>query len=227
LSITLIFLALLMGAVVWWLVKQTINVTPWVAHAATDSVREEGVRSPFNSRPLSNMKIGLGVFLAVATSLFALFISAYSIRMGYPDWRPLTEPSLLWINTGILVLSSVFLQWAWNGAKRNDLQTVWRGVAVGGASAIAFIVGQLAAWDQLASSGYFAIGNPANGFFYALTGAHALHLIGGLVALSRTVSRLWHHRDMESIKLGVELCAVYWHYLLVVWLILFGLLLTT
>jgi cytochrome c oxidase subunit 3 len=85
----------------------------------------------------------------------------------------------------------------------------------------------LAAWDQLASSGYFAIGNPANGFFYALTGAHALHLIGGLVALSRTVSRLWHHRDMESIKLGVELCAVYWHYLLVVWLILFGLLLTT
>jgi len=227
LTITLVFLALLMGVVVWWLVKQTINVTPWVADAATDSVREEGVRSPFTTKPLSNKKLALGVFLAVATSLFALFISAYSMRMEYPDWRPLTEPSLLWMNTGILVLSSVFLQWAWNGAKRGELQTVWRGVAVGGAFSIAFIVGQMAAWDQLASSGFFSMGNPANGFFYLLTGVHALHLIGGLIALSRTVSRLWRHEDMESIELGVELCAVYWHYLLVIWLILFGLLLTT
>jgi cytochrome c oxidase subunit 3 len=227
LSITLIFLALLMGAIVWWLLKQTFNVTPWIAHAATDSVRDEGVRSPFTHSPLPNIKLGLGVFLAVATSLFALFISAYTIRMEYPDWRPLTEPMLLWVNTGILVLSSVFLQRAWNAAKRNDVQAVWRGVAVGGTFAVAFIIGQLAAWDQLASSGYFITGNPANGFFYVLTGVHALHLMGGLVALSRSVSRLWHGQDMESIKLGVELCAVYWHYLLAVWLILFGLLLTT
>jgi cytochrome c oxidase subunit 3 len=227
LSYTLIFLALLMGAVMWWLLKQTVNITPWIAHEATDSVRDEGVRSPFTAKPLSNTKLGLGVFLAVATSLFALFISAYSIRMEYPDWRPLTEPTLLWINTGILVLSSVFLQRAWNAAKRNEMQVVWRGVAIGGAFAVAFIIGQLAAWDQLASSGYLITGNPANGFFYVLTGVHALHLIGGLIALSRTVSRLWRHQDMESIRPGVELCAVYWHYLLVVWLILFGLMLAT
>ncbi len=226
-SVTLIFLALLMGAVLWWLLKQTFNVTPWVADAATDSVRDDGVRSPFTTKPLSNMKIGLAVFLAVATSLFALFISAYSIRMEYPDWRPLTEPTLLWINSAILVLSSIFLQWAWVGAKRGQLQTVWRGVAVGGAGAIAFIIGQFVAWDQLASSGYFVTGNPANGFFYVLTGVHAVHLMGGLVALSRTVSRLWRRQDMESIKLGVELCAVYWHYLLAIWIVLFGLLLTT
>ena len=126
-SITLVFLALLMGAVVWWLVKQTINVTPWVADAATDSVRDEGVRSPFTSKPLSNMKLGLGVFLAVATSLFALFISAYSIRMEYPDWRPLTEPSLLWVNTGILVLSSVFLSGP--GTARNAMNCRRSGAA--------------------------------------------------------------------------------------------------
>lgn len=226
-SVTLIFLALLMGAVLWWLLKQTFNVRPWVADAATDSVRDDGVRSPFTTKPLSNIKIGLAAFLAVATSLFALFISAYAIRMEYPDWRPLTEPTLLWVNSAILVLSSVFLQWAWVGAKRGQLQTVWLGVAVGGAGAIAFIVGQFAAWDQLAASGYFVTGNPANGFFYVLTGVHAVHLMGGLVALSRTVSRLWRRQDMESIKLGVELCAVYWHYLLAVWLVLFGLLLTT
>ncbi len=216
-----------MGAIVWWLIKQTINVTPWVADPATDSVRDEGVRSLVTAKPLSNMKLGLGVFLAVATSLFALFISAYSIRMEYPDWRPLTEPTLLWINTGILVLSSIFLQRAWNAAKRNEVQAVWRGVALGGACAVAFIIGQLAAWDQLTSSGYLITDNPANGFFYVLTGVHALHLMGGLVALSRSVSRLWRRQDMESIRLGVELCAVYWHYLLVVWLILFALLLTT
>ncbi len=226
-SYTLIFLALLMGAIVWWLLKQTFNVTPWVASSATDSVRDDGVRSPFTRIALPNVKLGLGVLLAVATSLFALFISAYSIRMEYPDWRPLVEPGLLWVNTGILVMSSIFMQWAWNAAKRSDFQSVARGIGVGGACAVAFIIGQLAAWDQLSSSGYFITGNPANGFFYVLTGVHALHLAGGLVALSRSVSRLWRRQDMESIKLGVELCAVYWHYLLVVWLILFGLLLTT
>jgi cytochrome c oxidase subunit 3 len=216
-----------MGAVVWWLVKQTVNVTPWVASSATDSVRDEGVRSPFTSIPFSNIKLGLGVFLAVATSLFALFISAYSIRMEYPDWRPLTEPTLLWVNTGILVLSSIFLQMGWNAAKRENIPAIWRGVVLGGACAVAFIVGQLAAWDELSTSGYIVSGNPANGFFYMLTGVHALHLIGGLVALLKPVSRLWRHEDISSIRVGVELCAVYWHYLLVVWLILFGLMLAT
>ena len=184
-SITLVFLALLMGAVVWWLVKQTINVKPWATEVGgAGQVRDDGVRSPLTLAPLESVKLGLGVFLAVVTSLFALFISAYSIRMEYQDWRPLAEPAALWANTGILVLSSVFLQLAWNAARRGNLSTVKRGIAGGAVFATAFVAGQLIVWNQLTESGYLVNNNPANAFFYLLTGMHALHLLGGLIAPS-------------------------------------------
>jgi len=227
-SVVLVFLAVLMGAVVWWLIKQTINVKPWAAPAPGTAVRDDGIRSPFTLAPIPSVKLGLVVLLAVVTSLFALFISAYSIRMGYTDWRPFPEPGALWGNTGILLLSSVFLQRGRNAAERNDLAGVRRGIGTGGVLAILFIAGQLLVWDQLRMSGYFPRENPAIAFFFLLTGAHAVHLAGGLVALGRSVRRAWaEEEDWESITLGTELCAVYWHYLFVVWLILFGLLLST
>src|SRR5439155_21692785 len=111
-------------------------------------------------------KIGLGVFLAVASSLFALFISAYSMRMNMVDWRALPVPRLLWFNTGVLVLSSVALQWAHMAAARNGVDGVVLGLLAGGASAVTFLVGQLLAWQQLRVAGYFLASNPANSFFY-------------------------------------------------------------
>ncbi len=227
-SYTLIFLALLMAVVVWWLVKQSINVRPWAAYEHTDMVRSQGVQSSLGPSPLPSAKVALGVFLAVVTSLFALFISAYSIRMEYGDWRPLPEPVLLWANTAILVISSGLLQAAWNAAKRQDRARLKMWLSAGALMSFIFVVAQILAWIQLTGSGYVVSGNPANGFFYLLTGVHALHLLGGLVALGRSGRRLWS-TDPEpgALLLGVELCAVYWHYLLAVWIILFSLMLTT
>ena len=225
---TVVFMVLLMGVVAWWLIRQTINQQPWAAaDGDPDSVRTEGVRSQTGKVAVPPTKLALGVFLAVATSLFALFISAYSIRMDYGDWRPMPEPMILWVNTGILILSSIFLQYAWNAAKRENLDAVRVGVAGGGVLALGFIIGQLMAWNQLSSSGYLIFGNPANAFFYVLTAIHGLHLLGGLVALGRTVRRVWRADDMPAIRLGAELCAVYWHYLLAIWVILFGFMLST
>jgi cytochrome c oxidase subunit 3 len=224
---TVVLMVLLMSVVAWWLVKQTLNQTPWAADGDPDSVRTDGVRSRSTTAALPSTKLALGVFLAVATALFALFISAYSIRMEYGDWRPMPEPTILWVNSGILVLSSIFLQYAWNAAKRENLDAVRFGVAGGGVLTLGFIVGQLMAWNQLSASGYFIFGNPANAFFYLLTAVHGLHLIGGLVALGKTVRRVWRADDMPAIKLGAELCAVYWHYLLAIWVILFGFMLST
>ncbi len=226
-SYTLFFLAAIMGTVVWWLLKQTFNLKPWAANVSTAAVRSEGVRSPLTSYVMPSSKVALGVFLAVVTSLFALFISAYSLRMEYGDWRPMPEPTILWVNTFILILGSVFLQYAWNAAKRENIEAVKFGVTGGAAISTAFIVGQLMAWNQLTSSGYLVSSNPANGFFYMLTAVHALHIAGGLVALGRTIRRVWTTDDVARIRLGTELCAVYWHYLLAVWIILFGFMLNT
>lgn len=221
-TVTLIFLSLLMAAFVIWLVRQSINVQPWVAESTgADHV-------PHMPHSATAPRIGLGVFLAVVTALFSLTISAYVMRMEIaPDWRPLPEPGLLWVNTVVLVLGSIFLQWAWHAAKHEHERALRLGLAAGGACTIAFIAGQYTAWLQLVDAGYYVGANPANSFFYVLTGLHVLHLLGGLVAWSGILMKIWDGASAERVRPNVELCAVYWHFLLLVWVVLFALVLNT
>ena len=88
-----------------------------------------------------------------------------------------------------------------------------------------FLVGQLVAWRQLDALGYYVASNPANTFFYLLSALHGLHLLGGLVAWGRTAGKLRHIGITLELRPEIELCALYWHFLLVIWLALFGLLL--
>ena len=218
---TLVFLAIVMATVISWLLRQTLNSQPWEAN---DPLENQPGRGVLNVEPA---KIGLLSFIAVVTSLFALFLSAYLMRMKLGDWRPLAEPTLLWLNTVILVLASVAFQLTRGGARRGQAPTVKVGLAVGGACTILFLLGQLIAWQQLNASGFFLTGNPANSFFYLLTALHGLHLLGGMWVWGRTTTRMLTGADARSVQLSVELCTVYWHYLLLGWIGLFALLLLT
>jgi cytochrome c oxidase subunit 3 len=220
-TFTLVFLAIIMATIIGWLLRQSLNTQPWDAH---DPLENQPGRGVLNVDPA---KIGLLSFIAVATSLFALFLSAYLMRMKLADWRPLAEPSLLWINTGVLVLASAAFQLTKGAASKSQPLTVKIGLVVGGACTILFLLGQLMAWQQLNASGYFLASNPANSFFYLLTALHGLHLLGGLWVWGRTTARLLTGADALSVRLSVELCTVYWHYLLLVWFGLFALLLST
>lgn len=168
--------------------------------------------------------LGLRVFLVVVTILFSLLITAYGSRMEFEDWRPAPPLGLLWLNTGMLVLGSVAMQGARIAARRGEIDGVRIGLIAGGVFTVAFLGGQILAWRQLATMGAFDITNPAIGFFYLITALHGLHLLGGMVAWGRTSAKLWRGLDVAQIRLSVELCTVYWHFLLLVWLILFGLL---
>jgi cytochrome c oxidase subunit 3 len=94
-----------------------------------------------------------------------------------------------------------------------------------GGAALAFVAGQLAAWRQLDDAGFGLTANPASSFFYLITALHALHVVGGLAALARTAARAWQGRDLAKLRLGLDLCSLYWDFLLLMWLVLFGLLL--
>jgi len=215
-SVTIVFLAVIAAIVTWWLSYQRLMSKPWL---------EEGARGDVTgASSLPAAKIGLGVFLAVVGSLFALLISAYMMRMDMADWTPLPLPQVLWLNTGVLVLSSVTLQWAKVAARRGQIDGVRSGLFASGVFAVVFLIGQLLAWRQLTASGYFLATNPANAFFYLITGVHGLHVLGGLVALGRTTDKLWRGVEVDQVRLSVELCAAYWHFLLFVWFVLFGLL---
>ncbi len=195
---------------------------PWETAQATVDDRHDG--SEF-SLPAATVVVRL--LLAVITVLFSLLVVAYGDRLTVADWRPLAEPWLLWLNTVFLILSSVALQWACVGASRHQIDAMKAGLVGGGVFAFAFLAGQLLAWQQLVDLGYFAKTNPAYGFFYLITGLHGVHLLGGLVAWGRTSAKVWSGFQVTRVRLSVELCAVYWHFLLVVWLVLFSLLLLT
>jgi cytochrome c oxidase subunit 3 len=218
--ITLIFLGVIMATVIWWLLRQTFNTQPWVSAAADDAV--SGSSLDTNSKA-----VALTTFLAVATSIFALFISAYTIRMEEPDWRPVTEPMLLWANTIILVLASIAYHWTRGAAVKGIESRVKPGLTVSGALTVLFLIGQLVAWQQLSAAGYYLDSNPANAFFYLLTAVHGLHMLGGLWVWARSTMKVWTGADSDSVRLSIELCTVYWHFLLLVWIVLFGMLLST
>lgn len=228
------FIAMVTAITVWWLLIQRLKEKPWTRQGVV-ATSQETITS-------SAPKVGLWVFLAVVTSLFGLFASAYVMRMhdahgALVSWTPVDEPSLLWINTVILVLASGAMQIARGRVDRDDFAGL-RGYIVGaGLLTIAFLGGQVLAWNELHTSGNYGRENPAYAFFILITAIHGLHLLGGLVVVARTWLRVW--RDFEKlddklnvvarsqIRMSVQLCTVYWHWLLLIWLGLFALLLST
>ena len=187
---------------------KNVTAKPWERKGVIGGLEPEGAfESP-------NEKVALSIFLVVASVVFSLFTVGYILRMELPDWRPLSEPTQLWFNTALLVFSSILFQWARNITK-NDQEKNSRVAFFGaGAFAILFIVGQLVTWDNLQNAGYFLTSNPANSFYYLMTGLHALHLLGGLWVWSKSSIRLLSGRT-KDIKLSIELCTLYWHFLLI------------
>ncbi len=219
-TIALLFLALILATLLGWLLKQSFNTQPWVAEVVGETAHEGPLGS--NSR-----LIALLTFLAVVSSFFALILSAYALRMELGDWVPLSEPQLLWMNTAFLVLASLVFQWTRNAAVNGQQNRLATGLIVTGFLTAAFVIGQLVAWQQLQATGQYITNNPANAFFYFLTGAHAIHILGGMYVWARATVKVVRKGSDPAIARSIELCTIYWHFLLLVWLVLFGLLLST
>jgi cytochrome c oxidase subunit 3 len=198
---------------------QTITAQPWYVEQSIIDNQYVGRSSTAYAK-----KIALRVFLGVVALLFILMLVAYAGRMGYEDWRPVPQLKLLWINTGILISSSLAMQLAQYAIRRKKMDAMLLCFLLGGSLTIVFLFGQILAWRQLSSMAYFDITIPAIGFFYMITGVHCLHMVGGLVAWGKTLTTLLKNVDIAKVQNGIELCTTYWHFLLLVWLVLFGLL---
>jgi cytochrome c oxidase subunit III len=164
------------------------------------------------------------VFLSVVTMLFFLLIVAYAGRMAFEEWRPGPDLGLLWFNTLALLCSGIAMQWATVAVRRGRVDNAWSGLVAGGSLAFVFLAGQIVAWRQLGNSGAFGVETPAIAFFYLITGLHALHILGGLVAWAMTAARVLAGDEIAQIRRSIELCTIYWHFMFGVWVVLFGLL---
>jgi cytochrome c oxidase subunit III len=213
---------------------KTLGTKPWLETDVPDGGYGGGgaSRAP-------TARIGLIGFMGVVTAMFSLFTVAYRMRMGMSsDWLALQEPTILWVNTGLLVLASGALQWAWMCARDGKMAAAKNTLTLAGIMTFGFLIGQFLAWQEMVANGFFAQTNPSYAFFYLLTGLHGLHIAGGLVAWARATLRLFAPRAQTmvspvdedqrrgAIQLSLELCALYWHFLLAVWVLLFALMLS-
>jgi cytochrome c oxidase subunit III len=222
--IVLLFLLVIVVIAARWLSHQRLMSQPWLEVGLGEFTEGRDRTS------LSGAKLGLFVFLAVVGGFFALLVSGYTMRMGGQDWRSVALPPVLWYNTALLILGSAALQMAVRAARQSDADgadntekiRLWLGL--GGLATIGFLSGQALAWWQLAGAGLGLTGNPANSFFYMLTGIHGLHILGGLLAWARALMAARRAEDPPRLLQRIELSALYWHFLLFIWLLLMGML---
>jgi len=166
-----------------------------------------------------------GMILALGGILmfFMALISAWVVRRGFPnsDWQSIELPHILGLNTLILTASSFTLVRSRRLLVRGseaDYRHWWGVTAILG---MFFLVGQIIAWRQMFATRLFLATNPASSFFYVFTAAHALHVLGGIAALVVVGSRPAQHLTLET---ATRVAAIYWHFLAVLWLLIFTIL---
>ena len=169
-----------------------------------------------------------GIWVALASSLmfFLALTSSFIVRKGLgQDWQSFELPRMLWATTALLLASSVTLERArrtLSAGARGFFARWWTLTTMLG---VFFLCGQIVAWSQLWASGVFLATNPSSSFFYLLTGTHGLHLLGGLIALSYVGARSRRAEPWAAERPAVTATAIYWHFLGVLWIFLFLLLL--
>lgn len=202
---------------------------------------------PSRKERLRRYRVGMLLCIISVSTLFICLTAVYVMResMGrydpgrkefISDWRPLHLPyPQLWTNTVLLLLSSATLELARRRMNRESEFYVlgieaprrkgdlpWLGITL--FLAFGFLTGQTLVWNSLRSQGLFVRSNPSSSFFFVLTGTHAVHLAGGIIALLFAAWGAWVKHRFESRQLAVEVTSWYWHFMGVLWLYIFGLL---
>lgn len=180
-------------------------------------------------------KLALRVMLVVISVFFILIFVTFIERSQYQDfralagepWQPFTDSIRLWVNTAVLLLASLAMHQAVRYLHREQTLAMRYALAGGALAALVFLVLQVSVWQYLVRLGYGVSDNPANSYYFMLTALHALHLVGGLVALSRVFLHLLRGESGDRMAVAIQACATYWHYLFILWLVLFFMLTRT
>jgi cytochrome c oxidase subunit III len=156
--------------------------------------------------------------------IFGSLTSAYWVRMGKGDWLHFELPPMFYVSTAVIIISSVTMNWALASAKKNDLKSLKLASVITLCLGILFVIMQFQAWGVLVDQKVFFAGrdsNAAGSFLYALTGLHMAHLAGGLIALLVVSYKSFRLKYNSENLLGIQLCALFWHFLDALWIFLF------
>ncbi|MBM3813128.1 MAG: cytochrome C oxidase subunit III [Acidimicrobiia bacterium] len=182
---------------------------------------QEGGWGPDPGKQRRASLTGMYVLFAAITMLFAAFTSALVVRRGLgDDWSGIPVPGILWVSSALIALSSVALEIARRRLLEGERErfTVWwtAGTMLG----LLFLGGQTAAWRQLLAQGVYVSTSPGGSFFYLFTVAHAVHVVGGVVALLYIEYQALRLRLGPGKRTAVEVSRLYWHFLAGLWIYL-------
>jgi len=174
-------------------------------------------------------RIGVWVAIASIVMLFTALTSAYIVRSASAnDWVPLVFPKVLWLSTACIFVSSITMEISRRHLKAQNNRGYRLWLANTLILGIGFVVAQVLAWRHLARQGVYMASNPHSSFFYLFTGAHGLHVLGGLLALVYLLlrtSRKTTSVEGELKRAGAaDAATIYWHFLDGLWICLFLLL---
>jgi cytochrome c oxidase subunit 3 len=178
---------------------------------------------------LNRYSIGVWVALASIVMLFTSLSSAYIVRSAtINDWYPLPLPRIMFVSTGLILISSVTLEYARRRLKRSLQDSYGRFLLLTLLLGLTFLASQLSAWRELARQGIYLASSPHSSFFYLLTGVHAVHLIGGLMMMGFLWLRSRRQVDTPALlarrQASADAVAIYWHFMDGLWIYLFLLL---
>ncbi|TFV93090.1 cytochrome oxidase subunit III [Algoriphagus kandeliae] len=176
------------------------------------------VEQPISMHP---KKFALWLFMVTVVMIFAALTSAYIVRQAEGNWLEYDLPEIFWFTSGIVLLSSVFLHWAYISAKKDNLLQLRIGMSIAVALGIAFLVGQWYSWVALVDRQVFFVGNPSGSFLYVFTGLHGLHLISGVIFLIIVLISSFRYKVHSQSMDTMEMATSYWHFLGGLWIYLF------
>ena len=186
-------------------------------------------------KPASTVaRTGVWVGIGAITMSFAAYSSALIVRQAAnPDWLHFTLPPILFFNTLVVLTSSVTMYIARPRGAAVDtsvsdsvvVRPSPRWIYITAVLGFVFLVGQILAWRNLAGQGLSLSSGPSSAFFYLLTAMHGLHLLGGLAGLLYVVSRIRAASAVRAVT-TYKAASLYWHFMTVLWLYLFAILVT-
>lgn len=169
-------------------------------------------------------RFNLWLIIVAIIMLFAGLTSAYIVRRAEGNWMQFSLPVSMWLNSALILLSSVSMIWAYRAAKKDELSQIRIALFITLALGIAFLIGQYYTFLELSAQGiYFsASGSGVSGtFLIAIAFLHAMHIIGGLLYLCIMLYQAFRLNVHKKNLLHISLCNTYWHFIGILWVYLF------
>lgn len=166
-------------------------------------------------------KILLWLSMVSMVMMFAGLTSGYIVRQSQANWLVFDLPPAFSYSTVIIILSSISMYWAQHAVSKSNRGGLTKGLTITLLLGMAFCMTQFSAWSDLVNQGVYFIGNPAGSFLYVLSALHLAHLVGGMLYLTIVTAQSYQGRYNAENHLPVELCAIFWHFLDLLWVYLF------